>query len=145
MNKKRGNSLVKVYLSAHKFFSGKQTNFWAWQGKDSSVPLWAQGAASIPPPPPHQPPPRPGASAVDLRKKAGLSRCPKWTTTLTRQPGGRVNLNLPPTPAPIEILTSSMWNNSTNGNTVPGSYASISRKFYTTQEFSEYITIGTDL
>lgn len=34
-DKKRGNSLVKVYLSAPKFFSGKQTNFWAWQGKDS--------------------------------------------------------------------------------------------------------------
>lgn len=61
---------------------------------------------------------------------------------------GQSQFELPPPPAPrhpIQILTSSMWNNSTNGNTLSGAYASISGKFCTTQEFSEYITIWTDL
>lgn len=141
MNRKRGNSLVKVYLSAHKLISGKQTNFWDLQGKDSLVPSWVHGAASIPPEKqsssPHQPPPRPGASAVDLRKRAGLSRCPNVNyslraTAMTSQPRGRANLNLPPA---IPILTSGTWNNSASRDTLSGLYASINGKFYNTRRF----------
>ena len=48
---------------------------------------------------PRQPPLRPGASAVDLRKKAGLWRCPEWTTTLTSQPGAEAIWTFPLLPA----------------------------------------------
>lgn len=149
MKKTRGNSLVKVYLSAHKFFSGKQTNFWAWQGKDSSVPLWAQGAASIPPWGKAAPPSAPSEAwgiCSWLEKEGWAIEVPKVNCSLDQTAGGQSQFEPPITPpAPIDILTSSMWNNFTSGNTVSGSYASISRKFCTTQEFSENITTWTDL
>lgn len=37
-NKKKGNSLVKTDLKAHKLIRGQQENLCPLQGKDSSVP-----------------------------------------------------------------------------------------------------------